>query len=277
MLCRSTIPERAPKPVFRFGYWVAINLSVMLTRTDEPNAAPTRLLLYSPQPILAAGLQTTLQEAGSLVCSSVPSVPLLIESLKVERPCVVLLDVNPELGFAELHRVASMSGGIPLVLWVDAISTEFASQVIGLGVRGILRKNLPAEVQVRCLESVAAGELWIEKSLADQLLCGKRVALAPRERQLVGLLAQGLKNKEIANSLGITEGTVKVYLSRLFQKLGVNDRFDLALFALKNFYSGQLLGPQTGAASASRATAKAETPSWVPSFVSTAHLHLAPR
>jgi len=252
-----------------------MSLSVMLTRTDEPNAAPTRLLFYSPQPILTAGLQTILQEAGGFVCSSVPSVPLLIESLEAERPGVVLLDVNPELGFAELHRLTSMSGGVRMVLWVDAISTEFASQVIGLGVRGVLRKNLPAEIQVRCLESVAAGELWLEKPLIDQLLCAKRVALTLRERQLVGLLAQGLKNKEIAYSLGITEGTVKVYLSRLFQKLGVNDRFDLALFALKNFYSDQLLGLQTGAAPASRATAKAEAPSWVPSFVSTAHLHEA--
>ena len=65
-------------------------------------------------------------------------------------------------------------------------------------------------------------------------------------------LAQGLKNKEIAYRLGITEGTVKVYLSRLYGKLGVNDRFDLALFALKN------LGPSQPAASA-KLTAAQET------------------
>jgi DNA-binding NarL/FixJ family response regulator len=229
-------------------------------------------MLYSPQPILTAGLLTVLQEAGGFVCSSVPSLPLLVEALQAERPGVVLLDVNPELGFAELHKLTSMSRGVPIVLWVEAIAAQFASQVIGLGVRGVLRKNLPADVQVRCLESVAAGQLWLEKPLTDQLLSAKRIALTPRERQLVGLLAQGLKNKEIAYTLGITEGTVKVYFSRLFQKLGVNDRLDLALFALKNFYTERLQGPQTGAAPAGRATATLEVPAWVPSFVSAAQL-----
>jgi DNA-binding CsgD family transcriptional regulator len=66
------------------------------------------------------------------------------------------------------------------------------------------------------------------------------VALTQREGQLVSLLSQGLKNKEIATTLMISEGTVKVYLSRLFQKVGVKDRFELALFGLKNLTTGQL-------------------------------------
>jgi DNA-binding CsgD family transcriptional regulator len=60
------------------------------------------------------------------------------------------------------------------------------------------------------------------------------VALTKRESQLVSLLSQGLKNKEIATTLTISEGTVKVYLSRLFQKVGVKDRFELALYGLRN-------------------------------------------
>ncbi len=87
---------------------------------------------------------------------------------------------------------------------------------------------------MKCLLKVAAGELWVEKALSDKLLSTSRVALTTRERQLAGLLTQGLKNKEVAYSLGIAEGTVKVYLSRLFQKLGVKDRFELALFAMEH-------------------------------------------
>jgi DNA-binding CsgD family transcriptional regulator len=60
------------------------------------------------------------------------------------------------------------------------------------------------------------------------------VSLTKRESQLVSLLSQGLKNKEIASTLTISEGTVKVYLSRLFQKVGVKDRFELALYGLRN-------------------------------------------
>ena len=111
---------------------------------------------------------------------------------------------------------------------------------MGLGVRGILRKTLPTDLQVKCLQKVQAGELWFEKALTDSFLCARRVALTQREGQLVSLLSQGLKNKEIATTLMISEGTVKVYLSRLFQKVGVKDRFELALFGLKNLTTGQL-------------------------------------
>ena len=106
--------------------------------------------------------------------------------------------------------------------------------------RGILRKTLPTDLQVKCLQKVQAGELWFEKALTDSFLCARRVALTQREGQLVSLLSQGLKNKEIATTLMISEGTVKVYLSRLFQKVGVKDRFELALFGLKNLTTGQL-------------------------------------
>jgi len=120
------------------------------------------------------------------------------------------------------------------VLWAREISTEWAFQVIELGVRGILAKTLPSDLQIKCLHKVYEGELWLAKSLTENLLAGKSISLTRREGQLVGALAQGLKNKEIAELLGITEGTVKVYLSRLFHKVGVKDRFELALYGLKN-------------------------------------------
>jgi DNA-binding NarL/FixJ family response regulator len=129
-----------------------------------------------------------------------------------------------------------------IVLWVNAISTELAYQAMGLGIRGILRKTLPLDMQVKCLRKVQSGELWFEKALTDidSFLCARRIALTQREGQLVSLLSQGLKNKEIATTLMISEGTVKVYLSRRFQKVEVKDRFELALFGLKNLTTGQL-------------------------------------
>jgi DNA-binding CsgD family transcriptional regulator len=103
-----------------------------------------------------------------------------------------------------------------------------------LGVRGVLRKTLGPELLIKCLGKVCEGELWFDKSLTASFLSAKMVALTKRESQLVALLSQGLKNKEIASTLQISEGTVKVYLSRLFQKVGVKDRFELALYGLKN-------------------------------------------
>jgi DNA-binding CsgD family transcriptional regulator len=89
---------------------------------------------------------------------------------------------------------------------------------------------------------VAEGELWFDKSLTASFLTARTVTLTNRESQLVMLLAQGLKNKEIAHALNISEGTVKVYLSRLFQKVGVKDRFELALYGLRNLQNLQAFG-----------------------------------
>jgi DNA-binding CsgD family transcriptional regulator len=88
---------------------------------------------------------------------------------------------------------------------------------------------------------VAEGGLWFEETLKTSFTSMRTVSLTRRESQLVSLLSQGLKNKEIASTLFISEGTVKVYLSRLFHKLGVKDRFELALFGLKNMPIGEAL------------------------------------
>ena len=131
-----------------------------------------------------------------------------------------------------------MFPGLRLVLWARNISTELAYQAIEHGVRGILRRTHPADVLLKCVRMVAEGGLWFEETLKASFTTMRTIALTRRESQLVSLLSQGLKNKEIASTLFISEGTVKVYLSRLFHKLGVKDRFELALFGLKNMSGG---------------------------------------
>ncbi len=195
----------------------------------------TRIFLYTDQPILAKGLEAILAAAEGFELAGVAaSVPALMESLDRTRPDVLLIDLTPEITFAVLTELKHAMAHSKVVLWVNTISTELAFQAMGLGLRGILRKTLGADLQVKCLQKVHAGDLWFEKTLTDSFLSARRVPLTQREGQLVALLAQGLKNKEIASTLLISEGTVKVYLSRLFQKLGVKDRFELALFGLKN-------------------------------------------
>lgn len=199
----------------------------------------TRIYLYSDQPILAKGLEAVLLAAGKFQLeSSYSGIQELAERLQAHAPDILLLDVSPEVTFGVLSDIRRVVLNCKLVLWVNAISTELAFQAMELGVRGILRKSLPTELQVNCLQRVQEGELWFEKALTDSFLAAKRVMLSPREGQLITLLSHGLKNKEIASTLQISEGTVKVYLSRLFQKVGVKDRFELALFGLKNITSG---------------------------------------
>ncbi len=209
--------------------------------SKKQGAMVTRILLYSDEPILAKGLESVLRQVEDFellpTCTTVAGV---VDQVAHGGPDLVLMDLTHEITFAVLSEMKHSMMTCRIVLWVNTISTELAFQAMGLGVRGILRKTLPTDLQVKCLQKVQAGELWFEKALTDSFLCARRVALTQREGQLVSLLSQGLKNKEIATTLMISEGTVKVYLSRLFQKVGVKDRFELALFGLKNLTTGQL-------------------------------------
>jgi two-component system response regulator DesR len=159
--------------------------------------------------------------------------------LALHQPDLLLLDLTANMNFSILVKLKQAEVRTKIVLWVHSISTELALQAMSQGVRGVLRKTLPTERLMRCLTRVQEGELWFEKSLTDSLMAAQQFRLTRREGQLVNLISQGMKNKEIATALNISEGTVKVYLSRLFQKLGVKDRFELALYGLKNLTAGR--------------------------------------
>lgn len=202
-----------------------------------------RIALFTDEPVLATGFTSTLASAPGLELISVAQDPeCFVTVLQQARPDIAVIDMVPEITFSLLAQIHREAPECNLVLWTRAISMELAYQVMELGVRGILKKTLPPELVIKCLTKVAAGELWFDKSLTAGFLTARTVTLTNRESQLVMLLAQGLKNKEIAHALNLSEGTVKVYLSRLFQKIGVKDRFELALYGLRNLQNLQALG-----------------------------------
>jgi two-component system, NarL family, nitrate/nitrite response regulator NarL len=211
----------------------------------------SNVLLFANEPILAAGMRRILENAPDLeligVCSSLDEIT---EQMELHRPDILLMDLTSDVTFGVLSGLREAVSASKIVLWVHEISTELALQAVSLGVRGILRRTLPVETLIRCLISVNEGELWFEKALTDSILTARRYSLTRREGQLVALLSQGLKNKEIAFQLSISEGTVKVYMSRLFQKLGVNDRFELALYGLRNLAPGTRVTEATSVSAA---------------------------
>jgi DNA-binding NarL/FixJ family response regulator len=233
----------------------------------------TKVALYCVQPVLIAGFQVILNSLDGFTGSVCPSLTDLMDHMGTDHPQLIVFEVTSTIDLTTLRKVIDHSRDVAVILWVEEVSAEFASQAISLGVRGLLRRSLPLEIQARCLAKVAAGELWVEKTLSNKLLGTKRIALTPRERQLVVLVAQGLKNKEIAYTLGVTEGTVKVYLCRLFEKTGANDRLELALFALKNLFVNQtseVAAPMLSAAAgpqAERLMASVPAAAFVPSFI----------
>ena len=194
-----------------------------------------RVVVYSDQPILTKGLESLIAADPvielSACCSNIGAAK---EHLANETPDLALLDLTPEMTSAVLTELQHLAPECKLILWTNTIAGDFALHALTIGIRGILRKSLPLEAYRHCLHRVYSGELWFEKSLTDSFRAVRRVSLTPRESQLVTMLSRGLKNKEISCELGITEGTVKVYLSHLFQKSGTKDRFDLALRGMKS-------------------------------------------
>lgn len=193
------------------------------------------VVIYSNQPILVKGLECVIDDdPGLRLAAFCQDLPALRRQLASESPDVAVVDLTPEITTTVLNGLQGLAPECKLILWTDSIAADFALQALTIGIRGVLRKALPLEAHRQCLHRVHSGDLWFEKRLTDSFRAAKRVALTRRESQLITLLSRGMKNKEISTELGITEGTVKVYLSHLFQKSGVRDRFELALQGLKN-------------------------------------------
>lgn len=198
-----------------------------------------------PQPIVIEGLTRVLAATEDLeMVGSAPTLREAMETLKTCRADVLLVDQSAGLKIV-LQFVADVRGTWPHcqpVLWVNELAEIDCFRALQLGARGILKKTFPVQTLVECLHTVGHGGVWIENSLPDPALGGdeRRTSprLTPRERDIVHHVCGGLKNKEIAQALSITAGTVKVHLMHIFEKTGVKDRFELAV------YGRRLLGSE---------------------------------
>jgi len=227
----------------------------------------TKVTLYSVQPLLIAGFHAIMSELDGFEASICTSAADLLEHVAAERPRVILFEVTADIDLEQLRKLVQQDRNAAVVLWVEDATAEFAAQAISIGVRGLLRRSLSLELQARCMQKVSEGEFWVEKTLSNKLLSTKRISLTPRERQLVVLVAQGLRNKEIGYRLGVTEGTVKVYLCRLFDKTGVADRLELALFAMKNLFVSQTSETAAPALAGDSADQDGISTACIPSFI----------
>jgi len=187
------------------------------------------------QPIVLEGLAKVLSSCEDL--DYVGSAPALGEAFAAVRQCqpdIVLLDHSAGLKavFEFIADVKNVAGACQPVLWVHDLADVDCFRALRSGARGILKKTLPVTALIECLRAVAGGNVWIEGS-PEQSPDGadRRSAprLTPREKQIVQQICEGQKNKEIAQALSITAGTVKVHLMHIFEKTGVKDRFELAI------------------------------------------------
>jgi two-component system nitrate/nitrite response regulator NarL len=195
---------------------------------------PISVLACEAQPIVIEGLEKVLAGCDDLVLAgSVRGIGDAFEAVNQLRPDVVLIDLSSGLTSA-LRLVASLKAASPVsqgVLWVVDLPEIETFRALQMGVRGIARKTLPVANLLDCLRVVGNGKVWMDDSEEVTAFFQRKEAsrLTPREKQVVGLICRGLKNKQIAENLHITSGTVKVHLMHIFEKTGLRDRLALAV------------------------------------------------
>jgi DNA-binding NarL/FixJ family response regulator len=193
------------------------------------------VFVCEPQPIVVEGLERVFAaEPGVVFAGSRPNLAESLDAVRELQPDVILIDqaagLKQSLQF--LIDAKSVSSGSRGVLWVTELAEVECFRVLQMGARGILKKSMPISVLLECVQAVASGIVWVESPpLAPMAGLTRRGVprLTPREREIVHHVCRGMKNKEIAESLSITAGTVKVHLMHIFEKTGVKDRFELAI------------------------------------------------
>jgi two-component system, NarL family, nitrate/nitrite response regulator NarL len=195
------------------------------------------------QPVTAEGIRTLLNDMSGLrFDQGTDSLARARDILRDSAPSVLMLDKAFGIQIV-LEWLASIRSGTvdltantAIVIWGASITEAEALRFLQAGARGILRKTAEMPVILACLRTVASGRSWMEESVFGELGRGERYPrseLTAREQQVLELVEQGFKNKEIALDLGIRPGTVKIHLKHIFEKTGVRGRYGLALNGLK--------------------------------------------
>ena len=199
-----------------------------------------RVCACESQPIVLEGLKSSLSAIDDVeFIGSVDDLRAVFDFVAEESPNVCLLDkaFGTKGVFQLVSDIKARAPETEPVLWAAEISEVESFRALQVGARGILKKTLPVDVIVECLRTVANGNIWIESSVSNQFVgfINRRSTprLTPREDEILSLVMRGMKNKQIAEELTITTGTVKVHLMHIFEKTGVKDRFELAMYGRK--------------------------------------------
>jgi len=209
------------------------------------------IVIADDHPVLREGLKMLLSSDPEfkVIGESADGVALL-ELVDRLEPDVILLDLAMpgKSGLEVLSDLSERGSAARIVVLTAQIQRREVAQALRLGARGIILKESATRLLFSCVRRVMAGEYWVANDGVSDLAEALRRAsapqtapvlppiprLTPREHQIVSLIALGRSNKEISSELGISLQTVKNYLQRIFEKLGVTSRLEVALRAEEN-------------------------------------------
>ncbi len=168
-----------------------------------------------------------------------------IEKIKSLKPDIVLLDINMPVmnGLEVLEELQKKKSKVNVIVLTIHNEVEYLLKAVDIGVKGYILKDSDSDLLISAIKSVHSGDSFIQPNMASALLKRMQNAnanskifnkLTRRELEVLQLITNGLLNREIADSLGISEKTVKNHVSNIFKKLEVNDRTQAAVYAIKN-------------------------------------------
>jgi two-component system, NarL family, nitrate/nitrite response regulator NarL len=201
------------------------------------------IVVADDHPAVLHGVAEILRSTSDMtVCAACNNGAEALEAIQKWTPTVAVLDVNMP-GLNGIEVLASIPSNPTKVVFLTATATD--TQILGAiagGAKGIVLKDAALTELISCLRAVAEGGDWFPRELVDAAFeretgrrsMGLRLAnsITNREREIIVMVAEGLSNKEVANRLSISEGTVKIHLHNAYQKIGVTNRTALAALAI---------------------------------------------
>jgi two-component system nitrate/nitrite response regulator NarL len=209
---------------------------------------PIRILIVDDHAILRAGLRMLIDQNPAMKVIGVAGNGREALALAAsEQPDLIILDIllGDEDGLTLLPDLRDAATNARVLVLTGLRSSESQRRAILAGAMGVVLKEHAAEVLIKAINKVHQGEVWLDRSLMGSVLDqmtqaqeidpekGKIASLTDREREVIALIAEGLKNKQIGQRLFISETTVTHHLSSIFSKLGVSDRLELIIYAFR--------------------------------------------
>jgi DNA-binding NarL/FixJ family response regulator len=196
-----------------------------------------KMVLADKQAIFRAGIAKVLGVEDEIrIVAQVQSWDQILMALEKFRPSILAFAGNL---VPELPALVEAAGKSKTRLIMLAETGENGAAFIAAGVHGVVFRNVTGPALLECVRKVAHGETWVQQQtlspeVMENDMVGARVRdrLTPKELRIVALIVQGYKNKDIATELGTTEQVVKNYLRNVYDKIGVSDRLELALFTI---------------------------------------------
>ncbi len=203
-----------------------------------------KVLIVDDHEIIRLGLRLTLEKAGMTISDEVSTAAAALECVQKNTPDVVLMDIRMEGGdgLNALGRMKLDFAELPIVLFSAYDNPTYIARAVALGAAGYVLKSAPTERLIEALTIALSGEsAWTREELrrvtgalaTPRLSQDIEVPLTQRESEVLRQMALGLTNKEIAKMLGISYETVKEHVQHILRKIGVSDRTQAAVWAVR--------------------------------------------